>query len=101
MFSAFQAFAPLVPQTASAGAARIGDVPAATQAVRQLETLRDSIKGSRLDWWTDQIEIQRVAASAWLAFAEGRSPRRRGSQGVTQTVRTTRKKRLAVGLEKE
>lgn len=54
------------------GAARTGDTKAARQAVQRLAKLRDALEGSRFDWWTDQVEIQRLAAAGWLAHAEGR-----------------------------
>ena len=54
------------------GAARLGDRAKAKAAVRRLTKLRDSLRGSRLNWWTDQVDIQKQSASAWLALAEQR-----------------------------
>ena len=54
------------------GAARTGDVARARAAVAELETLRDRESQLNEPYWTQQIEIQRRAAAAWLAFAEGR-----------------------------
>ena len=56
------------------GAARSGDVPAARNAVTRLEALRAREAEANEPYWTQQIEIQRRAAVAWVAFAEGRTP---------------------------
>ncbi|MBI4564659.1 MAG: hypothetical protein HY716_08225 [Planctomycetes bacterium] len=53
------------------GAARAGDVATARQALARLEELREALKEPKFRWWIDQIEIQRLAASGWLAKAEG------------------------------
>jgi hypothetical protein len=56
------------------GAARSGDVPAARNAVTRLEALRAREAEANEPYWAQQIEIQRRAAGAWVAFAEGRTP---------------------------
>jgi tetratricopeptide (TPR) repeat protein len=48
------------------GAARSGDLAVAREAVTRLEALRKMLTG----YWADQVEIQRLAASAWVARAE-------------------------------
>ena len=55
------------------GGARSGDLATAATAVQRLVELRDSLPGTHFSWWTDQVEIQRLAASAWLERAEGRA----------------------------
>ena len=55
------------------GAARTGDVAGARAAIERLEALRVRESGMNEPYWTEQIEIQRRSASAWLAFAEGRT----------------------------
>jgi len=50
------------------GAARSGDVAAARQSVAKLTTLESVLTEARE---RDQVKIQRLATSAWLAFAEG------------------------------
>jgi tetratricopeptide (TPR) repeat protein len=52
------------------GAARKGDLPAARQAVAKLEVIRDGLKGQKGFDWATQVEVQRRAASAWLARAQ-------------------------------
>ena len=53
------------------GAARSGNVAAARAAVSRLETLGAKEAELNEPYWTQQIEIQRRAAAAWVAFAEG------------------------------
>ena len=55
------------------GAARSGDVAAARDAVTKLEALRAREAEANEPYWTQQIDIQRRAAAAWAAFAEGRT----------------------------
>jgi hypothetical protein len=54
------------------GAARIGDTTAAATAIAALTGLRERLVEARETYWTEQVEIQRRAAMAWLAFAAGR-----------------------------
>jgi len=53
------------------GAARSRNTEVAKVAVSRLSELCDELRGSRFDWWTEQVEIQKVAAEAWLAHAQG------------------------------
>lgn len=53
------------------GAARSGDADAARQSIDKLTALRDEAAKTS-DYWAKQVEIQRLAAEAWLAFGEGR-----------------------------
>jgi hypothetical protein len=55
------------------GAARSGDVAAARDAVTKLEALRAREAEANEPYWTQQIDIQRRAAAAWAAFAEGKT----------------------------
>lgn len=48
------------------GAARSGDLAVTRDAVARLGTIKKSLSG----FWADQVEIQRLAAAAWLAYAE-------------------------------
>jgi tetratricopeptide (TPR) repeat protein len=52
------------------GFARGGDVVSARGEVDRLEKLRDSLKTSGNRYWSDQVEIARLEAAAWLARAE-------------------------------
>lgn len=48
------------------GAARSGDVQTARDSAARLGFIQKSLTG----YWADQVEIQHLAANAWVAFAE-------------------------------
>ena len=54
------------------GAARSGDAGTTRSAIEALNTIKNQLTEQRELYWAGQAEIQRRAASAWLAFAEGR-----------------------------
>jgi hypothetical protein len=54
------------------GAARIGNPAAAAPEIEKLAGLRDKLKSMQDAYWTEQVDIQRRIALAWVAFAEGR-----------------------------
>src|SRR5262249_32308614 len=54
------------------GAARSGDAGGARIEVERLKTLRETLLQAKDGYWADQVEIQRRAASAWLAWSEGK-----------------------------
>src|SRR5690606_17309944 len=54
------------------GAARSGDPAAARADVARLAVLRDTLRTMQDAYWTEQVDIQRRVAEAWVAFAEGR-----------------------------
>jgi tetratricopeptide (TPR) repeat protein len=54
------------------GAARTGDTSTAQSAIDALKTITARLTGQKEAYWAGQAEIQRRAASAWLALAEGR-----------------------------
>jgi hypothetical protein len=53
------------------GATRSGNAAAARRDIDRLAELRDVIKATNDAYWTEQVEIQRRAATAWAALAEG------------------------------
>jgi tetratricopeptide (TPR) repeat protein len=53
------------------GAAHTGDTVAARSAIAALATIKDRLAGQKELYWAEQAEIQRRAAAAWLALAEG------------------------------
>ena len=55
------------------GAARSGDVAGARQEIAQLQSLRDTLKQAQDVYWSEQVEIQRLAAEAWTAQAAGQT----------------------------
>ncbi|HWP90806.1 MAG TPA: hypothetical protein VNN20_01210 [Thermodesulfobacteriota bacterium] len=54
------------------GAARNGDPASAQKALKSLEELKQAALNSKDEYWTTQIEIQRLALAAWTAYAEGK-----------------------------
>jgi hypothetical protein len=54
------------------GLARSGKPEAAAADVEALQLLADALRPSNA-YWAEQIDIQHMAATAWIAYAEGRS----------------------------
>ena len=54
------------------GAARGGQVAPARADAERLAALRAALVEQKNDYWAQQVEIQHRAATAWIAFAEGR-----------------------------
>ncbi len=55
------------------GAARSGTAAAARQDVIRLVALRDAVAATKDAYWTEQVEIERQGAEAWVLLAEGRA----------------------------
>ncbi len=53
------------------GAARTGKPVAAKPDVERLIALRDVLAAAKDPYWTEQLDIQRQVATAWITFAEG------------------------------
>jgi tetratricopeptide (TPR) repeat protein len=54
------------------GSARGGDLKAAQKNIEQLQQIEDGLRQSKDDYWAQQTEIQKNAASAWVMFGEGK-----------------------------
>ena len=54
------------------GAARSGNLVAARADVDRLMVLREALVAAKDPYWTEQLEIQRQVATAWITFAEGK-----------------------------
>ena len=69
-------YAPAITYFAQAiGASRTGQLDRARSALRQIERIHAGLQKSPIPGpydWTSQVESERLAAAAWLAFAEGR-----------------------------
>ena len=52
------------------GSARSGDLAAADQEFNKLKELRTALDNANQSYWVDQVEIQMLAASAWIAHAK-------------------------------
>jgi hypothetical protein len=53
------------------GAARSGKPAAAKPDVERLMALRDAMAAAKDPYWTEQLDIQRQVAVAWITFSEG------------------------------
>ena len=53
------------------GQARGGDVTGARREIATLQSLREELVRLKDDYWAEQVEIQRQAALAWVAQAQG------------------------------
>ena len=51
------------------GAARSGDAVVAQKEVEQIAQLRDALKAAKNDYWATEVEVMRLAGSAWTALA--------------------------------
>ena len=54
------------------GAARSGDITAAQKDVTQLAAIVAGLKATKNDYWATEVEVQRLGAAAWVAFADGK-----------------------------
>jgi hypothetical protein len=54
------------------GSARLGDITAVKTSVTALQEIREKLAQQNETYWREQVDIQAQAATAWLAFAEGR-----------------------------
>jgi tetratricopeptide (TPR) repeat protein len=55
------------------GRARTGDAAGARKALERMAALRDATTDARFTYFKKHLELQMQAASAWLAYLEGRS----------------------------
>jgi tetratricopeptide (TPR) repeat protein len=55
------------------GAARSGQLEPARRDVEKLASIQKALSEARSDYWATQVEIQRLAAAAWLAKGEGKN----------------------------
>lgn len=53
------------------GAARSGDLNVAKAATDRLRELQEALADQKNNYWAEQVEIQRLGAQAWLAWAAG------------------------------
>ena len=55
------------------GAARSGDSAAADVEVQKITQLRDTLKAAKNEYWANEVEVNRLGASAWTALARGKN----------------------------
>jgi Tfp pilus assembly protein PilF len=54
------------------GAARSGNPEAAKADITRLTELRDKLRDAKDGYWSEQVDIQRQVAAAWVLYAEGK-----------------------------
>jgi hypothetical protein len=54
------------------GASRLRDVATARAAVNELQKAIETLTEAKETYWIEQVTIQKIGASAWLAWAEGK-----------------------------
>src|SRR3954467_9087941 len=54
------------------GAARSGNPDAAKADIEKLAELRDKLRDAKDAYWSEQVDIQRQVATAWVLYAEGK-----------------------------
>ena len=54
------------------GAARSGNPQAARADIAKLEEMRDKLRTAKDAYWSEQVEIQRLVATGWMLYADGR-----------------------------
>jgi tetratricopeptide (TPR) repeat protein len=54
------------------GAARSGNPDAAKTDIAKLAELRDKLRDAKDAYWSEQVDVQRQVAAAWLLHAEGK-----------------------------
>ena len=59
--------------TRALGAARMGDAAAAEQEAQRLEAQHKTLVEAKNNYWATEVEIQRMAAAAWIAHARGQN----------------------------
>ena len=62
----------LVEYAHALGSAHTGDLDGARKAIARMQQLRDATKDEKFDYFKQQLELQMQAASAWIAYSEGK-----------------------------
>jgi hypothetical protein len=55
------------------GAARSGNPEAAKADIAKLAELRDKLRDAKDAYWSEQVDIERQVATAWVLYADGKS----------------------------
>ncbi|MEA2884402.1 MAG: hypothetical protein QOH32_3658, partial [Bradyrhizobium sp.] len=64
------------------GAARSGNPDAAKADIAKLAELRDKLRDTKDAYWSEQVDIQRQVAAAWVLHAEGKRDDALGAMGA-------------------
>jgi tetratricopeptide (TPR) repeat protein len=71
-WSSFPSFEGLIEYSHALGRAHTGDIEGARKAIDRMHQLRDSSTDPRLDYFQRHLDLQIQAASAWVAYSEGK-----------------------------
>jgi tetratricopeptide (TPR) repeat protein len=52
------------------GAARSGDITTAEKSIQELAAIVDRLKSAKNNYWANEVEVQRLTAAAWTAYAK-------------------------------
>ncbi len=55
------------------GAARSGNPEAARAEIAKLTEIEDKLRAAKNSYWAGQVDVQRLAATAWALYAEGKT----------------------------
>src|SRR5438067_4184982 len=71
-WSSFPSFEGLIEYSHALGRAHTGDIDGARKAIDRMGQLRDSSTDPGLDYFKRHLDLQIQAASAWVAYSEGK-----------------------------
>jgi tetratricopeptide (TPR) repeat protein len=71
-WSTFPFFEALIEYAHALGRAHTGDLDGARKAIARMHELRDATTDSKFDYFKRQLDQQIQAASAWVAYGEGK-----------------------------
>ena len=57
-------------QARAIGAARMGDAAAAKADLEKITEKRDALRAAKNNYWATEVEVMRLSAAGWIAFAE-------------------------------
>ncbi|HKA41211.1 MAG TPA: hypothetical protein VKF40_04390 [Burkholderiales bacterium] len=78
------------------GLARSGDLPAAEREVDKLKELRSLLERAHQSYWAEQVEIQILADSAWIAQGRGRKEEALKFMGAAADIEDGSEKHVAM-----
>jgi tetratricopeptide (TPR) repeat protein len=71
-WSSFPFMEALIEYGHALGRAHTGDLDGAREAIARMRQLRDATKDPKFDYFKNHLEVQMQAASAWVAYGEGK-----------------------------
>jgi tetratricopeptide (TPR) repeat protein len=71
-WSSFPFLAALIEYGHALGQAHTGNLDGARKAIARMQQLRDATKDPKFDYFKNHLDLQMQAASAWVAYAEGK-----------------------------